>query len=122
MTKKTCEAHQKSKTWGDAKPCSKGMRARGLCNSHLAQLGRRGDNEAALTPLLGKHGKKPAHDVVLRARVGAGVGKKVEALGFLSNSSKRGAVHRGTKTLAEAFASGALVWAPGKDPARRADI
>jgi hypothetical protein len=119
MAKKDCKAHEKSKAWGDAKPCEKPARAHGLCNGHLAQLNRRGDNEAALTPLLGKHGKKPVKDVVLRARVSEDVGKKVKALGLLANAERRGAVHRGTKTLAEAFHSGALVWAPGKDPAQR---
>lgn len=111
-----CEAHERSKAWGTAKPCDKSQRGRGLCNGHLAQLGRRDDNEAKLTPLLGPHGRKREDEVDLGARVEREVADKVADLGALLGADKRRARYRGTQALAEGFARGDLVWTEGKDP------
>jgi hypothetical protein len=116
----TCEAHQRSKAWGDAKPCDRTERGKGLCNGHLAQLGRRDDDETKLTPLRGLHGRKRLDEVQLGSpRVERSVADKVAALGTLLGAKSNRAKYRGIQALAEGYASGALRWARGKGPKAR---
>lgn len=121
MTKtKTCEAHRRSTTWGDAKPCEKKERGKGLCIGHLAQLARRGGDESKLQPLRGLHGRRLTEKAQLGSvRVERAVADSVAALGHALGAAPERAKYRGTQALAEGYHAGHLRWARGKGPKPR---
>lgn len=113
-TKPTCEANKHSTSWGDASPCDRPMRGKGLCTGHLMQLKRRAYKPETLTPLLGRHGRKHDDEVYVGARVNQTVAKKVAALGVQVGAQRGQSRYRGAQALFEHYARGDLEWTQGR--------
>lgn len=114
----TCKGPGKAK----GEKCGRRAVALGYCTTHRAQMREAGDDETALRPILGPHGRKYEDAVRLELRnTSQEVMNSLSALGLrvppLDKRETRTA-NRGARYLVSAFAAGGAKFKASHDPSK----